>query len=94
MSGVGCQASGIRYEELTILRSLFVQLIKLTRDEINRSRLMIELRNGFGTVTPEMSEVVSGVRNVLFGEEDGLAGGEAVPPAGTFPAEYRSPLED
>ncbi len=71
-----------------------LQLIKLTRDEINRSRLMIELRNGFGTVTPEMSEVVSGVRNVLFGEEGGLTGGESIPPAGTFPAEYRSPLED
>ena len=71
-----------------------LQLIELTRDEINRSRLMIELRNGFGTVTPEMSEVVSGVRNVLFGEEAGLEGGEAMPPAGTFPAEYRSPLED
>ncbi len=71
-----------------------LQLIRLTRDEINRSRLMIELRNGFGTVTPEMSEVVSGVRNVLFGEEDGLTGGEALPPEGTFPAEYRSPLED
>ncbi|MDJ0893279.1 MAG: hypothetical protein QNK18_19060 [Gammaproteobacteria bacterium] len=71
-----------------------LQLIRLTRDEINRSKLMIELRNGFGTVTPEMSMVVGGVRNVLFGEEDDLATGEAMPPAGTFPAEYRSPLEE
>ncbi|MDJ0860619.1 MAG: hypothetical protein QNJ82_00090 [Gammaproteobacteria bacterium] len=71
-----------------------LQLIRLTRDEINRSKLMIELRNGFGTVTPEMSQVVGGVRNVLFGEEDDLTTGEAMPPAGTFPAEYRSPLEE
>ncbi len=71
-----------------------LQLIELTREEINRSRLMIELRNGFGTVTPEMSEVVSGVRNVLFGEDVGLTGGEAMAPAGTLPEEYRSPLEE
>jgi hypothetical protein len=70
-----------------------LDLIKLTRNEITRSRLMIEIRHELGEVTPEMTEVVAGVRNILFGEDELAPGEEAVPPADTFPEEYRSPLE-
>ncbi len=70
-----------------------LDLIKLTRNEITRSRLMIELRQELGEVTPEMTEVVAGVRNILFGEENLGSLEEATPPADTFPEEYRSPLE-
>ncbi len=70
-----------------------LDLIKLTRDEITRSRLMIEIRHELGEVTPEMTEVVAGVRNILFGEDELAPGEEAVPPDDTFPEEYRSPLE-
>ena len=70
-----------------------LDLIQLTRNEIARSQLMIELRNEFGPVTPEMNEVVSGVKNVLFGEDELVVTEEAIPPADTFPEEYRSPLE-
>ncbi len=70
-----------------------LDLVRLTRDEIARSQVMIEIRNEFGVVTPEMTEVVTGVKNVLFGEDDAAATLEAEPPADTFPEAYRSPLE-
>ncbi|ADE14671.1 hypothetical protein Nhal_1530 [Nitrosococcus halophilus Nc 4] len=70
-----------------------LELIQLTQGEINRARLMIELRNQFGSVTPEMHEVVTGVKKILLGEKDMATAYETLPPAGTFPEEYQSPLK-
>ncbi len=70
-----------------------LELIALTQDEISRSRVMIEIRNEFGELTPEMNDVIIGVKSILFGEEDLAQPGELEPPPGTFPEEYRSPLE-
>ncbi len=44
------------------------ELISLTREEIGRARLMVQLNNLYGVVTPEMIGVVDGVKSVLFGE--------------------------
>jgi len=60
-------------------------LIARTREEISRATLMEQLNQSFGTITPEMQEVVAGVKAILFGEEPDVTP-MAVPPAG--PADY------
>ena len=67
-------------------------LIARTREEIARATLMEQLNQSFGVITPEMQEVVDGVKAILFGDyEAGPA--IAAPPPGTFEEEYKSPLE-
>jgi hypothetical protein len=68
------------------------ELIALTRDEISRAKLMIDLDQAYGIITPEMFEMVGRVKTIIFGEtgeEEGIPN----PPAGSAKAEYRSPLE-
>jgi hypothetical protein len=68
-------------------------LIALTRDEISRAKLMIDLDQAYGIITPEMFEMVARVKTILFGEtdeEEGIPG----PPSGIANAEYRSPFEE
>ena len=66
-------------------------LIAKTRDEINRATLMEQLNQSFGQITPEMEQVVSGVKSILFGESDvDLPIANAPPQAKDQP--YRSPL--
>jgi hypothetical protein len=67
-------------------------LIALTRDEISRAKLMIDLDQAYGIITPEMFEMVAQVKTILFGET-GQAGGIPGPPPGGTQAEYQSPLE-
>jgi len=45
-----------------------LELIALTEGEIARSRVMIEMRIEFGELTPELNEVLTGVKSILFGE--------------------------
>ena len=69
------------------------ELIARTREEIARATLIEQLNQSFGTITPEMMEVVGGVKSILFGDETTqvqIAG----PPPGSFEQEYRSPLEN
>jgi hypothetical protein len=69
------------------------ELIARTREEIARATLVEQLNQSFGTITPEMMEVVGGVKSILFGDEATqvqIAG----PPPGSFAQEYRSPLEN
>jgi len=67
-------------------------LIALTRDEIGRSKLLVQLNQIYGLITPEMFEMVAGVKGVIFGEGDG---GYRIP--GSRPDSHkqahRSPLE-
>ena len=68
------------------------ELISRTREEIARATLIEQLNQSFGTITPEMMEVVGGVKSILFGDEGGdiiIAG----PPPGSIEQAYRSPLE-
>ncbi|MDJ0929025.1 MAG: hypothetical protein QNJ73_15415 [Gammaproteobacteria bacterium] len=68
-------------------------LIARTREEIARATLMEQLNQSFGIVTPEMMEVVGGVKSILFGETGSdiqIAG----PPPGQIQQAYRSPLEN
>ena len=67
------------------------ELIARTREEISRAALMEQLNQSFGTITPEMQEVVAGVKAILFGEStDPLPG--IAPPVSNAPATYASPL--
>ncbi len=68
-------------------------LIARTREEIARATLMEQLNQSFGIVTPEMMEVVGGVKSILFGET-GSAIQIAGPPPGQIEQAYRSPLEN
>ena len=43
-------------------------LIERTRQEIARATLMEQLNQSFGIITPEMMEVVGGVKSILFGD--------------------------
>ncbi len=68
-------------------------LIARTREEIARATLIEQLNQSLGTITPEMMEVVGGVKSILFGDDTGpvlIAG----PPPGNFEKDYRSPLEN
>jgi len=67
-------------------------LIARTREEIGRATLMEQLNQSFGTITPEMQQVVSGVKSILFGES------MEAPPLDAAPVRaaesgYVSPLE-
>lgn len=69
------------------------ELIARTREEIARATLIEQLNQSFGTITPEMMEIVGGVKTILFGDEASsiqVAG----PPPGSIEQAYRSPLEN
>ena len=68
------------------------ELIARTQEEIARATLMEQLNQSFGIITPEMEEIVGGVKSILFGDvsvDTQVAG----PPPGSLPTEYKSPLE-
>ncbi|HSG88303.1 MAG TPA: hypothetical protein VLA56_03770 [Pseudomonadales bacterium] len=66
-------------------------LIAATQQEIARASLMEQLNQSFGLITPQMAEVVGGVKEILFGESvDG--GAIASPPYLIGEAEFVSPL--
>ena len=44
------------------------RLIAATQEEIGRAALMEQLNQSFGLITPQMSEVLNGVKSILFGE--------------------------
>lgn len=67
-------------------------LIARTREEIARATLMEQLNQSFGTITPEMQEVVAGVKAILFGEEQDVLP-MAIPPAGPVEYGYESALQ-
>jgi len=67
-------------------------LIQRTRQEIARATLMEQLNQSFGIITPEMIEVVGGVKSILFGDDD-VQTLVAGPPPGSVEQAYRSPLE-
>jgi hypothetical protein len=67
-------------------------LIARTREEISRATLMEQLNQSFGTITPEMQEVVAGVKAILFGEEQDVIP-MAIPPAGPADGGYESALQ-
>ncbi len=66
-------------------------LIALTRDEISRAKLMIDLDQVYGIITPEMFEMVGRVKTILFGESGDLEG-IPDPPQGNLESAYQSPL--
>lgn len=68
-------------------------LIARTREEIARATLIEQLNQSFGTITPEMMEVVGGVKSILFGDDTARAP-IAGPPPGSVEQAYRSPLEN
>ncbi len=67
-------------------------LIAQTRQEITRATLLEQLNQSFGVITPQMQEVVGGVKSILFGEDynDTVLAG---PPPGNETRAWRSPLE-
>lgn len=68
------------------------QLIAMTSDEIQRAKIYSQINRSLGKVTPEMEQVVSSVKGVLFGEAEA---GSSVPgpPPGSKEEDYHSPLE-
>lgn len=69
------------------------ELIARTREEIARATLIEQLNQSFGTITPEMMQVVGGVKTILFGDE-GSQMQIAGPPPASIEQAYRSPLEN
>jgi uncharacterized protein YaiE (UPF0345 family) len=67
-------------------------LIARTREEIARATVMEQVNQSFGIVTPEMMEVVGGVKTILFGDAESRAL-VAGPPPGSIEEAYKSPLE-
>ena len=66
-------------------------LIALTRDEISRAKLMIDLDQIYGIITPEMFEMVGRVKTIIFGDAGDLEG-IPDPPQGNLESAYQSPL--
>ena len=67
-------------------------LIAATREEISRATLMEQLNQSFGQITPEMTEVVNGVKSILFGET-GADAPIASAPIADASTPFVSPLE-
>ena len=67
------------------------QLIAFTQQEISRAALMEQLNQSFGMITPEMSAVVGGVKEILFGES-AMESPIASPPYAIGEPEFVSPL--
>jgi len=67
------------------------RLIAATQQEIARASLMEQLNQSFGLITPEMAEVVGGVKEILFGES-ARQNPIAAPPYQIGDAEFVSPL--
>ncbi len=67
-------------------------LIARTREEIARATLMGKLNQSFGVITPEMQDVVAGVKSILFGDGEDILP-VAGPPAAATAQGYSSPLE-
>jgi len=67
------------------------RLIAATQEEIGRAALMEQLNQSFGLITPEMTEVVNGVKDILFGESM-APGAIAAPPYAIGEPEFVSPL--
>lgn len=67
------------------------QLIAATQEEISRAALMEQLNQSFGLITPEMSAVVGGVKEILFGEST-MDSPIASPPYAIGEPEFVSPL--
>ena len=68
-------------------------LIARTREEIARATLVEQLNQSFGTITPEMMEVVGGVKSILFGDE-AVEYAVSAPPPDHLEEAYVSPLEN
>jgi hypothetical protein len=68
------------------------ELIARTSEEINRATLMEELNQSFGIITPEMQQVVDGVKSILFGEADHQPPMNAAPVRAAR-SDFVSPLE-
>lgn len=66
-------------------------LIAATQQEIARASLMEQLNQSFGLITPEMSAVVGGVKEILFGESD-QSSPIASPPYQIGEIDFVSPL--
>ncbi|MEJ2088035.1 MAG: hypothetical protein P8Y69_06100 [Gammaproteobacteria bacterium] len=66
-------------------------LIAATQEEISRAALMEQLNQSFGLITPEMSAVVNGVKEILFGETT-MDSPIASPPYVIGEPEFVSPL--
>lgn len=67
------------------------RLIAATEQEIARASLMEQLNQSFGQITPQMTEVVDGVKKILFGESSGDAPISS-PPYKIGKTEFESPL--
>lgn len=68
-------------------------LIARTREEIARATLIEQLNQSFGAITPEMMEVVGGIKSILFGDE-ALDYAVSAPPPALAEEAYVSPLEN
>ena len=66
-------------------------LIAQTRQEISRAALLEQLNQSFGIITPEMQQVVAGVKSILFGDPQAAAPIAGPPPVSEEPS-YTSPL--
>lgn len=56
--------------EIYLDTSEVIRLIDLMEGEISRQSTIIELGNMYGTLTPEMTKTVSGVKTLIFGEPE------------------------
>ncbi len=68
-----------------------INMIDLMEAEIAQQEVYMRLGRLYGTLTPEMTDTVGAVKNVIFGEEEGTSSVPIAP--GGEPGGYSSPLE-
>jgi hypothetical protein len=91
-AGASSQSMAVVAADIYLDMNEASELIARTQEEIGRATLMEQLNQSFGTITPEMQQVVDGVKSILFGDVESpyqVAG----PPPGAEDKPYRSPLE-
>ena len=86
-----------RVDEGRELAAKLKELGVILEEDVNEAfeeneRILIDLDQAYGIITPEMFEMVAQVKTILFGETAEV-GAIPDPPPGTTKAEYQSPLE-
>lgn len=100
---VASSASGSGPNSLTrVAASIYLDMsdalnmIEATQQELYKMRIIFELNEAFGTVTPEMETAVSDVKTLLFGEDLSTSDYKPSPARSTADNRsegYRSPFE-
>jgi hypothetical protein len=87
------QSLSVLAAEIYLDTSSVSEWIDLMEAEIGRQRTFLELGRMYGSITSKMFDTVDNVKNIIFGEEQGMSGTSQMPQKPEEPTEYKSHRE-